>query len=196
MRDWPVGSCKRPGRRAGGELVAWLLRHRSLCRRVFRGNTGSAPPTGNAVGSRNAARARLSRGSTIKLGMLVALMSVLDCAYAAPGLGQGAGEWMEVRGAGEVRDLYSNKTLEGRVGSNSFVGHYSADGRGILLMNGARLARTWAVKGEDQICVTHERGTDCFTFERNRKNLSEIIGRHVSQPWSFTATIKNGIPKF
>lgn len=132
----------------------------------------------------------------MKSGMLVWLMGALACAYAAPGLGQGAGDWIEVKGASEVRDLYSNKTLEGQAGGNGFVGHYSADGRGILIMNGNRSPRTWTVKGEDQICVTQERGTDCFTFERNRKNRSEIIGRHVSQPWSFTATIKSGIPKF
>jgi hypothetical protein len=96
-----------------------------------------------------------------------------------------------------LRALYSNKTRRGKGGDGSlFVAHYSADGRGILIQGDRRTPRTWAIKGKDQVCVTHDSGTDCFTFERHRKNRNQIIGRHITQPWSFQATVEDGVPKF
>jgi hypothetical protein len=116
---------------------------------------------------------------------------------SGPAVPQGPNDWVAIKDPQELRALYSDKTLRGKGGDGStFVGHYSADGRGILIQGDRRTPRTWAIKGKDQVCVTHANGTDCFTFERHRKNRNEIIGRHVTQPWSFQATVEDGVPKF
>lgn len=136
---------------------------------------------GNAMPSRNIA---------FVTGALIFMLS-------APAVPQSSKDWVDIKSPQELRALYSNKTLRGKGGDGiPFVGHYGADGKGILIRGDKRTPRTWAIKGKDQVCVTHDSGTDCFTFERHRKNRNEIIGRHVTQPWSFQATVEDGIPKF
>jgi hypothetical protein len=140
----------------------------------------------------------MDTGINLKLKFAYAgLVVALTCLLSAPAIAQGSKDWVVIKDPKELRAIYANKTLRGTGGAGMpFVSHYSADGRGILIQGDNRTPRTWAVKGKDQVCVTHEKGTDCFTFERNRKNRNEIIGRHVTQPWSFTATVEDGIPKF
>jgi hypothetical protein len=106
------------------------------------------------------------------VGMVVLLLS-------APAMAQSSNDWVDIKDANVLRGFYSNKTLRGRDGAGMpFVGHYSADGRGILIQGDRRTPRTWAVKGNDQVCATHANGTDCYTFQRHRKNRNEIAGRH------------------
>jgi hypothetical protein len=116
---------------------------------------------------------------------------------SAPVFAQSSSDWVDIKDPNELRALYSNKTLKGKTGMGTpFVGHYSADGRGILIQGETRSPRTWTVKGKDQVCATHAGGTDCYTFQRNRRNRNEIIGRHLTQGWLFQATVEDGIPKF
>jgi hypothetical protein len=116
---------------------------------------------------------------------------------SAPAIPQSSNDWVDITDPNELRALYSNKTLRGKDGNGMpFVGHYSADGRGILIQGERRTSRTWAVNGKDQVCATHASGTDCYTFRRHRKNRNEIVGRHVTQGWVFQATVEDGIPKF
>jgi hypothetical protein len=47
-------------------------------------------------------------------------------------------------------------------------GEYRADGTGTLYSwGGAQIPRTWAVKGNDQVCVTARQVTQCWKLEKN-----------------------------
>ena len=47
-------------------------------------------------------------------------------------------------------------------------GEYRADGTGTLYSwGGAQVPRTWAVKGNDQVCVTARQITQCWKLEKN-----------------------------
>jgi hypothetical protein len=136
-------------------------------------------------------------GHAMKSRKVTIVVGTLFCMLAAPAVPQSSKDWVDIKDPTELRALYSNKTLRGKGGDGMpFVGHYSADGRGILIQGEKRTPRTWAVKGKDQVCATHERGTDCFTFRRHRKNRNEIAGQHVTQGWVFHATVEDGVPKF
>jgi hypothetical protein len=49
---------------------------------------------------------------------------------------QSSKEWVDIKDPKELKALYSNKTFRGKAGDGSpFVGHYRADGKGILIWN-------------------------------------------------------------
>jgi hypothetical protein len=105
-------------------------------------------------------------------------------------------DWVEIEDPKELRAIYSNKTFRGKGRDGApFVAHYSADGRGIVIEGNKRTPRTWAVKGQDQVCETDDRGIDCFTFQRHRKNRNEIVAQHVPRRWVFLGAVEVGIPK-
>lgn len=124
------------------------------------------------------------------------LAGVLAGVTALPVLAQGSGEWVDIKSAKELRSLYSNNTFKG----NGWVGHYRADGTGTMLVDGAKPeARTWEVKGNDQVCVTatNVMGTKsrCYTFQRNAKNKAWIQGKLVDGGFSYGFTVQEGLPK-
>jgi hypothetical protein len=124
----------------------------------------------------------------------------LACMLAIPVLAQGSKDWVDIKSPDELRALYSNKTFTGEVfrpaGRISFVGYYRADGSGVLVVNGQRIPRTWAVKG-DEVCVTDSRATNCLRFQRNKAQRNQIIGLQGGQnTWAIWFTVKDGVPKF
>jgi hypothetical protein len=124
------------------------------------------------------------------------LAGVLAGVTALPVLAQGAGEWVDIKGAKELRSLYSNNTFKG----NGWVGHYRADGTGTMSIDGAKPeSRTWEVKGNDQVCMTSTNvmgtKTRCYTFQRNAKNESWIQSKLVDGGSSFGFTVQEGSPK-
>jgi hypothetical protein len=58
-------------------------------------------------------------------------------------------------------------------------GEYNPDGTGTLFAWGAAISRTWAVKEEDQLCVTAERVTSCYQIERNSDDPNLYRARDV-----------------
>jgi hypothetical protein len=70
-----------------------------------------------------------------------------------------------------------------------------ADGGGLLISGGQRIARTWKVEG-DEVSVEDTRGTSCFRFERNRLRHDRIVGRQVPDGWEVAFTVKKGVPNF
>jgi len=118
-------------------------------------------------------------------------------ASSAPAATQSAGEWIEIKDPAELRALYSNKTFrgEGITTSFSFVGHYSADGRGVMIFGGNTMPRTWVVSG-DQVCVTSTTATDCWIFWRHRNNRNEIKSKRLKDGWTWKGKVEDGIPKF
>ena len=58
-------------------------------------------------------------------------------------------------------------------------GEYNADGTGTLYSWGARIQRTWKIEGDDRVCITAERVTFCYQFERNSDNENLYRARNV-----------------
>lgn len=131
-----------------------------------------------------------SKNAGFVTGMLVLLLS-------APAAAQSSKDWVDIKNAKELRALYSNKTFKGKGPDGTpFVGHYRSDGKGILITGGQRIPRTWEVKGNDQVCVTDARATNCFRAQRHKKNRNDIVLQHVTAGWISQFTVEDGIPQF
>lgn len=115
-------------------------------------------------------------------------------ASAAPAL---ASDWQDIKDPAELRALYSNKTIRGKDWMDRpFVGHYRSDGQGVLLFKGDRYSRTWAVKGDDQVCISTSVRTRCYRFQRHtaKPGVYRIIDVHDDRPTM--VTVEEGVPKF
>ena len=112
---------------------------------------------------------------------------------AAAGLAQAA-DWVDIKDPDELRALYSNKTFRG----NGWVGHYRADGTGVLIVqNGPPSRRTWEIKAPDQVCVTPEVGSrQCFTVKYATKDRKTLIIVNVANQGAVFFTVEDGVPKF
>ena len=117
---------------------------------------------------------------------------------ASPAFAQSSKDWVDVNDPNELRALYSNKTFRGNDRGNDFVGHFRADGRGILIVRGGKPARRlWEVKGNDQMCVTPEIGAPrCFRYQRNSKNPNQVVATNVTDGVKINFTVEDGIPQF
>lgn len=130
--------------------------------------------------------------SIVQAFMAGALAAVLS----APAMAQSSEAWVDVKDPAELRAIYSNKTLRGKGGDGSpIVGHYRADGKGVLITGGQRIPRTWEVKGSE-VCVTDATATNCFQVQRHKLNRNDIIVQHVKDRWIAQLTIEDGIPQF
>lgn len=122
-------------------------------------------------------------------GSVIGMLSV-------SGIAQNSKDWDDVKDPKELRAIYSNKTFRGiAADGTSFVGHYRADGTGILIMGNQRIPRTWEVKG-GEVCVTDAQATNCFQLRRHAKNRNEVVAQHVRDRWIAQFTIEDGIPQF
>lgn len=122
--------------------------------------------------------------------------AALAATFSTAALAGSPSDWVAMKSPKELRALYSNTTFQGKgPDGSSFTGYYSADGRGLLISYGRRIARTWRVKG-DEVCITDPRGTNCYRFRRNRMHHNEIVGRQVTDGWQILFTVKQGAPNF
>jgi len=107
------------------------------------------------------------------------LLSSLLIFFSAA-LAQG-NEWMPVTGAEALKNYMGGLKAERRLPNGEVSrGEYSPDGTGTVFAWGAAIPRAWKVKGEDQICVTAERVTNCYRLERNRANPNLYRSRDVA----------------
>jgi hypothetical protein len=88
-------------------------------------------------------------------------------------------QWVDIKNPKELRALHSNKTFKMTFMGVSVVEHYRADRKGMLISAELRMPCTWEVKGNDQVCVSDERGTNCWQFQRSKKNPHEYVKRNV-----------------
>lgn len=58
-------------------------------------------------------------------------------------------------------------------------GSYFEDGTATLEAWGERFQRTWEVRGDDQVCYSSIKETNCFTFEQNQGVAGEYRARNV-----------------
>ena len=105
-----------------------------------------------------------------------------------------AEDWVDIKDPAELRALYSNKTFRG----NGWVGHYRADGTGVLIVqNRPPMRRTWEIKAPDQVCVTPEVGSrQCFTVKYATKDRKTLIIVNVANQGAVFFTVEDGVPKF
>jgi hypothetical protein len=95
-----------------------------------------------------------------------------------------------------VRWLYTNKTHTGVIpGGTRYVGHFRADGKGVVIAGGQRYPRAWAVVGS-QVCVSAASGKNCYTYKRNLQRPDEFAGALVGQDYVVVFTLTEGIPSF
>ena len=90
-------------------------------------------------------------------------------------------EWIPVTGSEALSSYMSGMKAERTLPNGEISrGEYHPDGTGTLYAWGAEIPRTWAVKGEDQICVTAERVTICYQIERNSADPDLYRARDVA----------------
>ena len=106
-------------------------------------------------------------------------------------------DWVEIKDPAELRALYSNKTFKGKdYLDRPFVGHYRADGQGVMLWQDARVPRSWEVKGNDQVCVKLPWESPCYRFQRHRAKPGVYRSIDVANDMKTEFTVEDGIPKF
>ena len=125
---------------------------------------------------------------------VVLLTGLLTWMLPAPSIAQSAKDWVDIKDPKELRALYSNKTFRG----NGWVGHYRADGKAmVIIAAGKPDARTWEIKGNDQVCITQGDGiVNCQRLQRNRKKPNEVILTNQRTGMTLNVTVEDGIPKF
>jgi len=125
---------------------------------------------------------------------IVFMTGVLVFMLSSPAASQ---EWVDIKDPNELRALHSNKTFKCQVKETPFVEHYRADGKGIVVYSAAqRFACTWEVKGNDQVCVSDERGTECWQFKRSKTNPDEYVKRNLHDADTVIFKVEDGIPGF
>lgn len=123
--------------------------------------------------------------------------AIASCLLIPQAVAQGTTAWVDIKDPQALRALYTDKTHRSR----AFVAYYRADGAGLLQPQGSdiRHARTWALKGSDQVC-TGPKGDapTCFRFQRNSRNPNEVLahGERLGQKVMLWFTVEDGIPKF
>ena len=130
----------------------------------------------------------------MKSGNFVSAIVALIFLSFAPALCVSAEGWVDIKDPNELRALYSNKTFKGK----GWVGHYRADGKGILIPAGGNpQPRTWEVKGNDEICVAPAIGvTNCYHVQRDSANPNAFKGTNVLTGQTGEFTAEKGIPRF
>jgi len=122
------------------------------------------------------------------------LAGALPALIAFPAFAQSSSDWADIKDPKELRALYTNKTFRG----HGWVGHYRADGTGVLIVQGsAPVRRTWAVKEDGQVCVTPEGSApNCSTFKYVTKDRRQVMVTNWPSGRSFIFTLEDGVPKF
>ena len=130
----------------------------------------------------------------MKSSNLVFATVVLVCMSLVPSISRSAEGWVDIKDPNELRALYSNKTFKG----SGWVGHYRADGKGILTPDGGNpQPRTWEVKGNDEVCVARDDGAaSCMHFQRRSDNKNEMRVTIIGIGNTFYFTVEDGIPNF
>lgn len=129
---------------------------------------------------------------------VVAMMSVaFSFVSSTTALSQSSNKMEDVKTASELRELFSNKTFKG----SSWTAHYRSDGKGQFIQaNRKPEARTWKIKGENQVCITTMGANltyhECYRYERHKENRAWVTQINVASNASYPFTLEDGIPKF
>ena len=118
-------------------------------------------------------------------------------AFSAVAFSQSSKDMEDVKTPGELRELFSNKTFK----SSAWTAHFRSDGKGQFIeANRKPEPSTWAIKGEDQVCITRMganlTSNNCYRYQRHTKNRAWITQINVANDGSYMITLEDGIPKF
>jgi hypothetical protein len=105
-------------------------------------------------------------------------------------------DWVDIKDPKELLTLHSNKTFKYTVGQASAADYYRADGKGVFVSGESRTPFTWEVKGNDQVCLTGEKGTSCWRYQRSKKNPGEYVKRNVKDARMVVFKVEDGVPQF
>jgi len=105
-----------------------------------------------------------------------AIMGIL-LMLSAPAFAQ-SNDWVPVTGADNLSTFMSGLTIEQKLPSGELsTGEYHADGTGILISWGVSYPRTWRIEGDDQVCITAEKESQCYQYEQNSSDPERYRGR-------------------
>jgi len=91
-----------------------------------------------------------------------------------------ADNWAGLSGAETLRELVSGASAEIKLKEGVVaIGEYYEDGTAKIEAWGETFARTWEVRGDDQVCYSSETETNCYTFEQNLDVPGEYRVRHI-----------------
>lgn len=122
---------------------------------------------------------------------------VLSLLRAVPAISDEPKDWVDIKSANELQALYSNKTFKGKDWKDRpWVGHYRPDGQGVMLFEGGRYPRTWAIKGNDQVCATTTLRTTCYRFQRHKTKPGVYRNINVDNDMINEFVVEDGVPKF
>ena len=109
-----------------------------------------------------------------------------------------AADWVDVKDPKALRALYSNKTFKGKdYLDRPWVGHYRSDGQGLLVIHdGSRIPRTWAVEGKDQVCIESQFPRVCFRFQRDKSQAGVYRSINVANDMAAVFVVEDGVPQF
>ena len=126
---------------------------------------------------------------------IASMTVVLVFILSGPAVSQ---QWVDIKDPKELRTLHSNKTFKMTDDGVPVVEHYRVDGKGIVVYGEQRRPITWEIKGNDQVCVSSQAGTTCWTFQHSKKNPEEYVRRGVvsGMPYMQFFKIEDGIPQF
>jgi len=102
--------------------------------------------------------------------------------------------WIDINDPAELRALHTNKTHKVITGSGA-VAHYRADGSALFVYGSERTARTWEVRGNDQVCYSGQSFPGCRKFKRARTSLNELQSIH-EDGWDVLIRVEDGVPQF
>jgi hypothetical protein len=104
-------------------------------------------------------------------------------------------DWVDIKSSKELRALHSNNTFKRTFMGVPVVEHYRTDGKGILISADLRMPCTWEVKGNDQVCISDERGNFCWKYQHSKKNPEEYVRRNPEGLMQ-VLKVEEGIPDF
>jgi len=126
--------------------------------------------------------------------MCGALRVVALAGLLAAGGVQAQSYWIDIDDPAELRALHSNKTHKVVTGSRAEA-YYRADGSALFVSGNERTARTWEVRGSNQVCYSGQSFPGCRKFKRVRTSPNEIQSIH-EDGWEVLIKVEDGIPQF
>ncbi len=127
--------------------------------------------------------------------MMIRSIALLVAALSAvPAFAQNQAYWIDIDDPAELRALHTNKTHKVITG-NRAEAYYRADGSALFVLEGVRTARTWVVRGNDQVCYSGQSFPGCRKFRRARTNPNELQAIH-EDGWDVLVKVVDGVPPF
>jgi hypothetical protein len=109
-----------------------------------------------------------------------------------------ADNWEPMTGADTLREFVADATAEITLRPGvTAVGKYHADGTAQIRAWNETFQRSWAVKGEDQVCYSSDEETNCFRFEKNLDDIGAYRSQNVKTgEWVMFRVVEGEVETF